>query len=118
MRVRHPYTLDADAPPVDGHVHIGGRRDIHPVDENGVIWVAGGVSRSAVASWAAGYGYELTELIVNDARDGDGDLDVSNEDAEALMDNGVCPWCEEYAGDHVGQHASSAHPDEWDEYTD
>jgi hypothetical protein len=117
MRVRHPYTLEADAPPVDSYVHIGGRRNTHPVDDDGVIWVAGGVSRSAVASWAAGYGYELTELIVDDGESDDSDAS-NGADADAMLDNGVCPWCDEYAGNHVGQHASSAHPDEWDEYTD
>jgi len=38
-------------------------------------------------------------------------------DAEAV-DAGICPWCDDYEGDHVGRHASSAHPDAWDEYTD
>ena len=34
------------------------------------------------------------------------------------IDDGRCPWCEEYDGDHVGRHASSAHPDAWAEYKD
>jgi hypothetical protein len=37
-------------------------------------------------------------------------------DVEALIDDGVCPWCEEYEGDYLGQHASSAHPEKWTEY--
>ena len=35
------------------------------------------------------------------------------------LKEGVCPWCEGddgYEGDHVGQHASSAHADKWDAY--
>jgi hypothetical protein len=34
----------------------------------------------------------------------------------AMIDDGECPWCDDYSGDHVGSHASSAHPDEWDDY--
>ena len=37
----------------------------------------------------------------------------------AAVEAGVCPWCpadDRYEGDHVGRHASSAHPDEWDAY--
>lgn len=42
------------------------------------------------------------------------------EDAEAEAktatdpDDG-CPWCDEYRGDYLAQHAASAHPDEWEE---
>mgnify|MGYP000435656372 CR=1 FL=1 len=39
-------------------------------------------------------------------------------DARDLIDAGICPWCDSYEGDHVGQHASSAHPEKWDAYTD
>lgn len=35
------------------------------------------------------------------------------DDVTALIDAGECPWCDDYAGDAVPQHASSAHPDEW-----
>ena len=35
---------------------------------------------------------------------------------EELISEGVCPWCDEYSGEHVGQHASSAHPDRWDAF--
>ena len=33
--------------------------------------------------------------------------------AETLISEGVCPWCDEYEGEHVGQHASSAHSERW-----
>jgi len=33
--------------------------------------------------------------------------------AETLISEGVCPWCDGYSGDHVGQHASSAHAERW-----
>lgn len=32
------------------------------------------------------------------------------------LDDGRCPWCEDYAGDYPARHASSAHPEEWAEY--
>jgi hypothetical protein len=116
MRVRHPYALKDEDAPVDGRVHIGGRRDTHPVDDDGVVTVAEGVSRSAVASWAASYGYELDELLV-DKDDGDTNgSDASTEDAEALVDNGVCPWCEDEF-ENVAAHAGQIHPNKWDTYT-
>lgn len=37
---------------------------------------------------------------------------------DLLMDDGVCPWCDEYGGDAVPQHASAAHPDAWAAYTE
>jgi len=39
------------------------------------------------------------------------------EDAD-LIEQGKCPWCDDYEGDHIGQHASSAHPDAWNAYTE
>jgi len=40
---------------------------------------------------------------------------VAGDDGEldAVIDAGDCPWCDEYGGDAVGQHAAAAHPDEW-----
>lgn len=43
--------------------------------------------------------------------------DGASDDVSASINSGVCPWCDDYEGDHVGQHASSAHPDEWGAYT-
>jgi len=54
------------------------------------------------------------DVLVNDGDDGY--EDASDED---LVTDGRCPWCppdDRYEGDHVGQHASSAHPDEWADY--
>lgn len=39
--------------------------------------------------------------------------------AEAMRvggDSGGCPFCEDYDGDSVAQHAAQAHPDEWADY--
>jgi len=38
------------------------------------------------------------------------------EDIQTLIENGICPWCDDYEGDHVGRHASSAHADKWADY--
>lgn len=46
---------------------------------------------------------------------------LRDADPAVQIDEGACPWCppdDRYEGDHVGRHASSAHPDEWDAYTD
>lgn len=51
-------------------------------------------------------------------RDGRPSDDGFESDA-AAVEAGVCPWCpadDRYEGDHVGRHASSAHPDAWDAY--
>lgn len=40
---------------------------------------------------------------------------VTVEDA---IENGECPWCSDYSGEHVGQHASSAHTEAWAEHRD
>ena len=44
-------------------------------------------------------------------------VDAGPETLADAVESGVCPWCDDYEGDHVGQHASSAHPDAWDEYS-
>lgn len=44
---------------------------------------------------------------------------LRDEPPEVQIDEGVCPWCppdDRYEGGHVGQHASSAHPEEWANY--
>jgi len=55
--------------------------------------------------------------------DSDSDLEPSESesemlprDIEQLIEGGECPWCDSYSGDHVGQHASSAHPQKWQAY--
>lgn len=35
-----------------------------------------------------------------------------------IIESGECPWCDEYTGEHVGRHASSAHSEKWSEYRD
>lgn len=58
---------------------------------------------------------------ITPGRDRSGDfqtLDQSLRQIQTTVDTGECPFCEEYDGDHVGRHASKAHPDKWQAYTD
>ena len=56
--------------------------------------------------------------IVDDGSDADEEdtPEPITHTLEETIDAGKCPWCDEYEGDAVGQHASSAHPDEWNDY--
>lgn len=63
MRVIHPYALDDDAPEPDGTVHWGGRRRLSEVDEDGTFHVPDDGGHN-LDDWAAGYGYELEDLVV------------------------------------------------------
>jgi len=44
--------------------------------------------------------------------------EMHKRDLAQLIEVGECPWCDDYTGDHVGQHASSAHPEAWADYSD
>ena len=68
---------------------------------------------------------ELAEYPNVERLDGDATPEVGpeetgsqNVDIDAQVDAGVCPWCDDYEGDYLGQHASSAHPDAWDAYNE
>jgi len=105
---RHPRTLDG----VDGHppaaVTVSGTN--HDVtDGTFACDDERGVERLADA-----YG-----VAVSDLRVGGESNQQSGDDGESLVkkiEGGECPWCDEYTGDGVPQHASSAHPDEWSAY--
>lgn len=61
---------------------------------------------------------DATEENTDDGPDAD-EADESGDEAASVgyqIENGECPWCDEYDGDAVPQHASSAHPDEWAAY--
>jgi hypothetical protein len=56
-----------------------------------------------------------------ETRDADADEltpleDADGADAADLIDDGVCPWCDDYDGESVGRHASAAHTEEWEAY--
>lgn len=63
-------------------------------------------------------GYECRECMTGYDLSDDSDSDPP-EEPRTIADDieaGVCPWCDGYDGEYVGQHASSAHPDQWDAY--
>jgi len=55
------------------------------------------------------------ESAIRQGNDGD---DRSHEDIEQILIGGSCPWCDDYDGEYPKQHASSAHPERWAEYSD
>lgn len=58
------------------------------------------------------YAEEVAEFLGVDLPEPE---DVPVADA---IEMGLCPWCDEYDGDHLAQHASSAHPEEWAEHSE
>jgi hypothetical protein len=79
---------------------------------NSDVDVANGETVSVDAETAE-YLQEHGEFEVLESEEPSSDDEPSVEDA---IEAGECPWCDEYEGDAVGQHAASAHSDEWDEY--
>ncbi len=69
---------------------------------------------------------DTAEYLTEDRGDFEEVIDVEAPEAETTpeepetveehIDAGECPWCDDYSGDHVGRHASSAHPEEWEAY--
>lgn len=44
-------------------------------------------------------------------------VDATTEKSDAeLVEAGICPFCDDYEGTGVPQHASAAHPDKWADY--
>lgn len=48
----------------------------------------------------------------------DGTDTALNRELAASIESGECPWCTDYTGDSVPQHASSAHAEAWRAYRD
>jgi hypothetical protein len=94
--------------------YIGGSRYAlrdGPTWEDGDVHEVGGATADRLA--------ELDKFELVAGSGGGGYL--REQPPEVQIDEGVCPWCppdERYEGEHVGQHASSAHPDEWGAYTE
>jgi hypothetical protein len=79
---------------------------------NSDVDVANGETVNVDAETAE-YLQEHGEFDVVESEKSSTDDELSVEDA---LEAGECPWCDEYEGDAVGQHAASAHPEEWDDY--
>lgn len=107
-RYRHPRALGVADPPQFA-VDIGG--DHVDLDADGCFETD---DEAAVRAIASAHDVSVAELRV----EGDDTPAPLGATAADMIDRGVCPWCSDYEGDHVGQHASSAHPDEWADYTE
>lgn len=70
MRLRHPYTLDEDAPDPDGRVHYGRRRSA-AVDDDGTFELPDRLARSFVESWPTAEDYDFEDLVVDEEGAGD-----------------------------------------------
>lgn len=71
-------------------------------------------------TWEDGDEHEVGDATADRLADRP-DFEVLNQQTEnesVLVADGICPWCSDYEGDHVGQHASSAHPDKWADYSE
>lgn len=93
MRVRHPYSLDDDAPDPDATVHWGGRRDWSDVDSDGTFTVPDDRAEQFVESWPEADGYSLDDLRVDeDGESGDSGeaSDDAGKESEGDHDAGTC----------------------------
>lgn len=120
---RHPRApQDVDGYPPH-HVHVS-RGDTREVAADGTFDAPEPVAQAiadhegvSVESMRVEAPESAAEPSVSDAgetSDGDdGDDTATDAEDSDLVAAGICPWCDEYEGDHVGQHASSAHPDQW-----
>lgn len=106
-RYRHPRTFGVEDP-AQFAVDVGDGRPV--TDADGVFETGDERTVRAIA--------QAHDTTVDEMRERARGLNQQTGDAdpEALVNDGVCPWCDEYEGGHVGQHASSAHPEEWDAY--
>lgn len=92
MRVRHPYSLDEDAPNPDGTVHWGGRRDWSEVDDDGTFYVPDDRVRSFLDAWPTANGYDADDLLIREAAESGASADASGEDlcTVELAAGGTC----------------------------
>lgn len=90
VRITHPHALGDD--PRDPPSVVPGGSGGSPVAADGTFDApdAGFVARLADA-----YGVAPSELLTDE-----------------------CPFCDDYDGDAVGQHAANAHAEAWDDFTE
>lgn len=94
---------------------ISGYGDIHDVSEAAAEYLCdevGYFDRANVTD------VEYEEVEKDDDTPGS-DAGLEYEEVSAIedrIDAGECPWCDDYEGDGVPQHAASAHADEWAAY--
>jgi hypothetical protein len=63
----------------------------------------------------------VTDISSAESETPEENSDSEPESVSEQIDSGVCPWCppdDRYEGDGVPQHASSAHPEAWADYSE
>jgi len=63
-------------------------------------------------------GVDVPESAYSDGENLEDDSQAEPETVTSAIESGVCPWCDDYEGNGVPQHASAAHPEDWAEYSD
>ena len=86
----------------------GGRVYIRPLDQRFEVGDQVDVDEEVAA-------YLTEERGDFEVIDGDEPGPLGADPAD-MIEAGECPWCSDYEGEGVAQHAASAHPDEWDAY--
>jgi hypothetical protein len=95
---RHPRAADDSAGPPPARVHVS-RADKRSVDADGTFDAPAAVAATIAAA------HDTTADAMR--------VDGGGDSVAAAIEAGVCPWCDDYEGDAVAQHASSAHSDKW-----
>lgn len=78
MRVRHPYTLQEDSPPLDDYVHYGGRRELAAVDDDGTFEIPDD-RRGFVDQLAERHDVDAEALLVGENAENGAPADASEE---------------------------------------
>lgn len=107
MRLEHPLAGDGDGV-APSAVDVNG--ESVAVGDDGTFEAP----QAWAARFAAAYDVEVEEIAVGDERPATQDQD--HEASAEYIDDGECPWCDEYSGDGVPQHAGSAHPERWQRF--
>lgn len=113
---RHPLAGEDTAGRPPSRIHIS-RSEKAAVDDNGVFEAP----RSVGEAVADRHGVAVSDTRADGSNQQSGDdsgslVNADDKSDRVLVENGTCPWCDDYEGDSVPQHASSAHPDKWDAY--
>jgi hypothetical protein len=124
MLVIHPRALDEDAGPPPAAVDVRG--ETVAVGDDGTFEVD---NETWLQRFADRHGVDADTLLADRPAEDDpttdedsaGDINVEELADEVIadhLDDGVCPWCDDYEGDAVAQHASAAHTDAWADWKD
>lgn len=112
MIVTHPRAGDAPLP----SVVAGPDGDEYRI-EDGQVDAPPHVAAQIADAWARRFDVDPDTIIKEQDGPPDGDA-LADETISEQIDDGSCPWCDDYDGDNVGTHAAQAHPEAWDDYNE